>query len=78
MALLSAALLHCGGSAEVELQALAAWLLFVRGLASAAPQLLERVAAQAAVALLPVLEAAAARGDGARRGRGPLLSGSSA
>ncbi|KIY93597.1 hypothetical protein MNEG_14365 [Monoraphidium neglectum] len=60
MAVLSEALMHCA-SAEAQLQALAAWLVLVRGLAARAPQLLERVAAQAAVVLLPVLEAAAAR-----------------
>jgi hypothetical protein len=65
MAVLSEALLHCA-SPDVQLQALAAWLVLVRGLAARAPQLLERVAAQAAVVLLPVLEteaAAAAAGN---------------
>lgn len=72
MAVLSEALEH-SPPGEPQLQALAAWLLLVRGLAARAPQLLERVAAQAAVVLLPVLVDASARGPAgapARRGRG--------
>jgi hypothetical protein len=71
MAVLSEALLHTAGGPEAQLQALAALLGLVRGLAAHAPQLLERVAAQAAVVLLPVLEAAAAAGlDGGGGGGG--------
>jgi hypothetical protein len=40
------------------MQALTAWLCFVQLLAQHAPQVLERIAAQAAVVLLPVLELA--------------------
>jgi len=69
MAVLSEALLHCA-SPDVQLQALAAWLVLVRGLAARAPQLLERVAAQAAVVLLPVLEAEAAAAAGAQQAGG--------
>jgi hypothetical protein len=69
MAVLSEALLHCAAGSEPQLQALAAWLLLVRGLAERAPQLLERVAAQAAVVLLPVLEAEAADCPTSERGR---------
>lgn len=69
MAVLSEALLHCC-SQDVQLQALSAWLVLVKGLAARAPQLLERVAAQAAVVLLPVLEAeAAGQGEGGQQQR---------
>jgi serine/threonine-protein kinase ATR len=40
------------------MQALSAWLCFVQLLARHAPKVLERIAAQAAVVLLPVLEPA--------------------
>lgn len=43
------------------MQALSAWLCFVQLLAKHAPQVLERIAAQAAVVLLPVLEPADAQ-----------------
>lgn len=80
MAVLSEALLHCteGG---LRLQALAAWLAFVQLLASHAPQVLERVAAQAAVVMLPVLELAsteagpAAEPGAASAGGGAALAG---
>eukprot|EP00879_Flechtneria_rotunda_P008531 GHRR01008938.1.p1 GENE.GHRR01008938.1~~GHRR01008938.1.p1 ORF type:complete len:1480 (+),score=620.50 GHRR01008938.1:516-4442(+) len=57
MAVLSEALLHCA-EGQLLMQALAAWLSFVQLLARLAPQVLQRVAAQAAVVLLPVLEPA--------------------
>ena len=37
-------------------QALSAWRVFIRSLAAKAPQLLERIAVQAVVVLLEVLE----------------------
>lgn len=57
MAVLSEALLYCTGGA-LRLQALSGWLCFVQLLAQHAPLVLERIAAQAAVVLLPVLEPA--------------------
>ncbi len=58
MAVLSEALRTHGASPchTLRLQALSGWCSFVRCLAAHAPQLLERVAAQASVVLLPVLE----------------------
>lgn len=57
MAVLSESLIYCTHGPP-RLQALTAWLCFVQLLAKHAPQVLERVAAQAAVVLLPVLEPA--------------------
>lgn len=57
MAVLSEALLYCTSGA-LRMQALSAWLCFVQLLARHAPKVLERIAAQAAVVLLPVLEPA--------------------
>lgn len=45
------------------MQALSAWLCFVQLLARHAPEVLERIAAQAAVVLLPVLEPADTQGN---------------
>lgn len=55
MAVLSEALLYCT-SGDLLMQALAGWLSFTQLLAAHAPEVLQRVAAQAAVVLLPVLE----------------------
>jgi hypothetical protein len=55
MAVLSDALLHLEAP-ELQLQALAGWHVFVKQLASRGSHMLQRVAAQAAVVLLPVLE----------------------
>lgn len=57
MAVLSESLLYCTHG-PLRMQALSAWLSFVQLLARHAPQVLERIAAQAAVVLLPVLEPA--------------------
>eukprot|EP00775_Hariotina_reticulata_P013107 gene13107-13235_t len=57
MAVLSEALLYCK-EGKLRMQALSAWMCFVQLLAQEAPQVLERVAAQSAVVLLPVLELA--------------------
>lgn len=57
MAVLSEALLYCT-KGEPLMQALSGWLSFVQLLAVHAPEVLQRVAAQAAVVLLPVLELA--------------------
>jgi hypothetical protein len=57
MAVLTEALLLCTDG-PLLVQALAAWLAFVRLLAEHAPAVLGRIAAQAAVVLLPVLEPA--------------------
>jgi hypothetical protein len=55
MAVLSESLLYCT-QGPLRMQALSAWLCFVQLLAKHAPHVLERIAAQAAVVLLPVLE----------------------
>lgn len=55
MAVLSESLMYCTHG-PLRMQALSAWLCFVQLLAKHAPQVLERIAAQAAVVLLPVLE----------------------
>lgn len=55
MAVLSESLMHCT-QGPLQMQALSAWLRFVQLLAQHAPEVLERIAAQAAVVLLPVLE----------------------
>lgn len=57
MAVLSESLLYCT-QGPLRMQALSAWLCFVQLLAKHAPHVLERIAAQAAVVLLPVLEPA--------------------
>eukprot|EP00878_Enallax_costatus_P012343 GHUV01012892.1.p1 GENE.GHUV01012892.1~~GHUV01012892.1.p1 ORF type:complete len:1174 (+),score=406.36 GHUV01012892.1:1698-5219(+) len=57
MAVLSEALLYCT-KGELLMQAISGWLSFVQLLAAHAPEVLQRVAAQAAVVLLPVLELA--------------------
>lgn len=57
MAVLSESLIYCTHG-PLKMQALSAWLCFVQLLARHAPQVLERIAAQAAVVLLPVLEPA--------------------
>jgi hypothetical protein len=62
MAVLSEALICCPGG-EPLLQALSAWLCFVQLLAAHAPKVLESIAAQAAVVLLPVLEPANSRAE---------------
>jgi hypothetical protein len=54
MAVLSEALLYCTEGA-LRMQALSGWLVFVQLLAQHAPAVLQRVAAHAAVVLLPVL-----------------------
>jgi hypothetical protein len=54
MAVLSEALLYCTQGA-LRMQALSGWLVFVQLLATHAPAVLQRVAAHAAVVLLPVL-----------------------
>lgn len=56
MAVLSEALQVHGSSTSLQLQTLSALLTYVKALATHAPQLLERIAAQVAVVLLPVLE----------------------
>ncbi|GIL60615.1 hypothetical protein Vafri_15148, partial [Volvox africanus] len=61
MVLLTAAVSRAaagGGGAceELQLQSLAAWRVFLRCLSSTAPALLERVAVQASVVLLPLLQ----------------------
>jgi type IV secretory pathway VirJ component len=55
MAVLSEALLYCT-EGTLRMQALSGWLVFVQLLAAHAPAVLQRVAAHAAVVLLPVLE----------------------
>eukprot|EP00883_Tetradesmus_obliquus_P008640 jgi/Sobl393_1/19368/SZX76090.1 len=54
MAVLSEALLYCTDG-PLRMQALSGWLVFVQLLAQHAPAVLQRVAAHAAVVLLPVL-----------------------
>lgn len=61
MAVLSEALLYCI-KGDLLMQALAGWLSFTQLLAAHAPEVLQRVAAQAAVVLLPVLELASQGG----------------
>jgi hypothetical protein len=68
MAVLSEALLYCT-SGPLRMQALSAWLCFVQLLARHAPKVLERIAAQAAVVLLPVLEPADSQVDDNYRAR---------
>lgn len=62
MAVLSESLMYCT-EGSLRMQALSAWLGFVQLLAAHAPAVLKRVAAQAAVVLLPVLELASQEGS---------------
>jgi len=62
MAVLSESLVYCT-QGQLRMQALSAWLCFVQLLAQHAPEVLERIAAQAAVVLLPVLEPADTQGN---------------
>ncbi|KAG2423364.1 hypothetical protein HYH02_015337 [Chlamydomonas schloesseri] len=57
MVLLTAAVSRAiASSLELQLQSLAGWRVFLRCLAATAPSLLERVAVQASVVLLPLLQ----------------------
>jgi type IV secretory pathway VirJ component len=62
MAVLSEALLYCT-EGTLRMQALSGWLVFVQLLAAHAPAVLQRVAAHAAVVLLPVLELTSEQGS---------------
>lgn len=63
MAVLSEALLYCT-SGVLLVQALSGWLSFIQLLAKWAPEVLQRVAAQAAVVLLPTLELTSSSSSG--------------
>jgi hypothetical protein len=47
---------ECAVHEQVQWQAVGVWLVLIQGLAASAPELLDRVAAQAAVVLLPLVE----------------------
>ena len=47
---------ECAVHEQVQWQAVGVWLVLIQGLAATAPELLDRVAAQAAVVLLPLVE----------------------